>query len=145
MNKLILIGNLTRDPEKGNSENIVVAKFGIAVNEYSRGEESTMFVDVVAFGRTAEYALNYLGKGDKVALVGRLDIGSYVDRSGNRRTSVKMIAQEIEQLRRVSESKQRDPGAEIDLDDGRYDPFETGARFDDEEEDDSYENPFRDE
>ena len=104
MNKVILIGNLTRDPETRSlpsGSNIV--NCGLAVsrkyksnNEY---QEETTFVDFEAFGYSANYAAKYLTKGSKVAIEGRLKLDTWQDRnSGQNRSKLKVIAENIQGL-----------------------------------------------
>ena len=84
MNKVVLIGRLTKDPElrfaAGSGK--AVSKFGIAVNrEFKRDEVD--FLNCVAFGKTAETISQYLTKGKQIALVGRIQTGSY-DKNGTK-------------------------------------------------------------
>lgn len=107
MNKLILIGNLTRDPELSQlSSGVSVCKFGIAVNRTftnANGEREVDFFNVTAWRGLGENCAKYLSKGKKVCVVGRVQIGSYEDKEGNKRTSVDVIAEDIEFLSARSE------------------------------------------
>lgn len=102
MNKVILIGNLTRDPELSETNSgIAVCRFGLAVNrQYSSsdGERETDFFQVTAWRGTAENVARYCKKGNKIAIVGSLEIKNYEDRDGVKRTSVDIVAQDVEFL-----------------------------------------------
>lgn len=75
MNKVILIGRLTRDPEDHDT----FCKYTIAVDRYKEG---TDYINCVAFGKSADFAKNYLSKGTKVAVTGRIQTGSYKNKEG---------------------------------------------------------------
>ena len=96
-NKVILMGNLTRDPElKRTSTDMAVAQIGIAVNrKYKDREgnqkEETTFVDCEAWGRTAETMGKYLSKGRPVFIEGRLRLNEWEDREGNRRSKLLVV------------------------------------------------------
>ena len=81
MNKVILIGNLTRDPElKVTASNLSVCRFGIAVNRRysnSEGSKDVDFINIVTFRGTADICAKYLKKGSKVGVSGSLQISSY--------------------------------------------------------------------
>lgn len=89
MNLVILIGRLTRDPEIRYSQgekSTAVARYTLAVDRpYRReGENNTDFIGCVAFGRNAELAEKYFRKGTKIAITGRIQTGSYVNREGQK-------------------------------------------------------------
>ncbi len=87
MNKIILIGRLTRDVEMYNSENNkAVARYTLAVNRPFRknGEQQADFLPCIAFGKTAELAGQYLSKGVRVAIEGRVQTGSYTNQEGQK-------------------------------------------------------------
>ena len=97
MNKVFLIGNLTRDPELTETANgVSVCRFGIAVNRRGNGAEQTDFYNVTAFRALAETISRYKKKGDKVAIVGDIQIRNYEANDGTRKTSVDVVAQDIE-------------------------------------------------
>ncbi len=102
MNKVFLIGNLTRDPEMSETNSgVSVCHFGIAVNRsYSSGdgERQTDFFNVTAWRGLADNVGKYCKKGNKVAVSGSIQIRNYEDNQGNRRTAVDIIAQDIEFL-----------------------------------------------
>lgn len=98
MNKVILIGNLTRDPELSETNSgIAVCRFGLAVNrQYSSsdGERETDFFQVTAWRGTGENVARYCKKGHKVAVVGSIQMRNYEDREGVKRTAVDIVAQD---------------------------------------------------
>lgn len=102
MNKVFLIGNLTRDPEMSETGNgTAVCRFSIAVNRSyaeSTGERKTDFFECTAWRGTAESVGRYCKKGHKVAVTGSIQIRNYEDNRGNRRTSVDIIVQDVEFL-----------------------------------------------
>lgn len=109
MNKVFLIGNLTRDIEIAETNSgISVCHFAIAVNRgyaSADGEKQTDFFNVTAWRGTAENVAKYCKKGSKVAVSGSIQIRQYDDNQGNKRTAVDIIAQEVEFLNRVGENK----------------------------------------
>lgn len=102
MNKVFLIGNLTRDPElTETSSGTQICRFGMAVNRQytsSDGERETDFFNVTAWRGTAENIARYCKKGHKVAVLGSVQIRSYEDRDGVKRTAVDIVAQDVEFL-----------------------------------------------
>lgn len=99
LNKIILIGRLTRDPELRYTTNgIAVAKLNLAVDrpQFSKErEKETDFIDVVVWQKLAETCANNLGKGRLVAVDGRLQIRSYDDNQGVRRKAAEVVAENI--------------------------------------------------
>ena len=96
MNKVILMGRLTRDPEvrySQGAEGTAVARYSLAVNRsYKReGEQEADFVNIVAFGKRGEFAGKYFKKGMMVAVVGELRISSFTDKDGNKRWSTDVV------------------------------------------------------
>lgn len=102
MNKVILVGNLTRDPELSETPSgIAVCRFSIAVSrDYSNadGNRETDFFNITVWRGRAENCGKYLKKGNKVAVVGRLQNRSYDDKDGNKRYVTDIIADEVEFL-----------------------------------------------
>ncbi len=101
MNKVFLIGNLTRDPElTETSSGVSVCHFSIAVNRsYSTdGERQTDFFNVTAWRGLADTVAKYTKKGNKVAVSGSIQMRTYDDNQGIRRTAVDVIAQDVEFL-----------------------------------------------
>lgn len=103
-NKLIIIGNLTKDPDYSVSQNgTPMCRFTVAVNR--RGGEETDFFRVTTFRKNAENCAAYLSKGRKVCIVGEVHINEYTDRDGATRTSVDVLASEVEFLSPKDEEK----------------------------------------
>ena len=101
MNKVILMGRLTRDPEVryGAGENsTAVARYTIAVDRRFKrdGEQNTDFIGCVAFGRNAEFAEKYLRQGTKIVLTGRIQTGSYTNRDGQKVYTTDIVVEEQE-------------------------------------------------
>lgn len=99
LNKVILMGRLTRDPElKHTQSNISVSTFSIAVDRgYARaGEErQTDFIDIVTWRNTAEFVTRYFRKGQMIAVSGRLQTRKWQDNQGNNRTTYEVVADEV--------------------------------------------------
>lgn len=100
MNHAALIGRLTADPElKTTSSGIATTRFSLAVDRaYTRqGEESqTDFINIVAWRQTAEFICRYFSKGQRIALTGRIQTGSYTDRDGKKRYTFDVVAENVE-------------------------------------------------
>ena len=94
MNKVILMGRLTRDAEMF-VQKTMVARFCLAVDR-SYGEDETDFFNCVSFGKQAEFVEKYLKKGTKILLSGRLQNNTYEDKQGNKVTATQIITEEIE-------------------------------------------------
>lgn len=116
MNKVYLIGNLTRDPEVSEtSGGITLCRFGIAVNRTyadSNGERQTDFFNITVWRTQAENCGRYLKKGSKVAVVGSLQNRTYDDKEGNKRTVTDIVASEVEFLTSKSSSGEQNQDAE---------------------------------
>lgn len=113
-NKVILVGNLTRDVElrylpNGSS----VAKFGLATNRKWKDNQSgelrqeVMFIDITVFGRSAEIANQYLKKGSKVLVEGRLSLNQWTDQSGQKRSKHEIVADSVQFMETRAESMQQ--------------------------------------
>jgi single-strand DNA-binding protein len=106
VNKVILIGNLTRDPEiKYTPKGTAVTDIGLAVNRFipaSEGgekREETTFIDVTLWGRTAEVAHEYAKKGRPIYVEGRLQMDSWEDKAtGQKRSKLKVVGENIQLL-----------------------------------------------
>ena len=103
MNKVYLIGNLTRDPEmRSTSTGIPVCNFSIAVNRRFKnaqtGQQETDFFNIVAWRQLAELCSRYLVKGRKVAVFGSIQTRSYEAQDGSKRTAFDIVADEVEFL-----------------------------------------------
>lgn len=99
MTKVFLIGNLTRDPElTETSGGVPVCRFGVAVNRGYGENRATDFYNVTAWRRLGEHVAQYTKKGNKIAVYGDLQIRQYDGNDGVRRTSVDVMAQDVEFL-----------------------------------------------
>lgn len=101
MNKVILVGNLTRDPEVRYSQGanqMAVARFSIAVNrKFKRdGEPDADFFNCTSFGKQAEFVEKYLHKGRKVAVSGRIQNDNYTNKDGQMVYSVRIMVEDVE-------------------------------------------------
>lgn len=99
MNKVILMGRLTRDPEvrySQSAEPIAIARYTLAVNRSFKrqGDPDADFINIVSFGKRGEFAEKYFRKGQQVCVVGRIQVSSYDDKDGNKRWSTDIIAEE---------------------------------------------------
>lgn len=102
MNKVVLIGRLTRDPElRYTGSNLPVATFSIAVNRpfsNQAGEREADFINIVVWRKQAENCKNYLTQGSQVAIEGRIQTRNYDDPNGQRRYITEVIADNVEFL-----------------------------------------------
>ena len=99
MNKVILMGRLTRDPEVRYTQtnNTLVASFSLAVNRRfaKPGEErSADFINIVAWGKTGEFCSKYFKKGQQVGVIGRIQTRTWDDENGQKRYATEVIAEE---------------------------------------------------
>lgn len=97
LNKAILIGRLVAEPElRQTPTSKSVTSFTLAVNRsYSKGEEKADFIDIVAWGATAEFVCKYFHKGQQVAIEGRIQTRNWEDKQGGKRKSVEVIAEQV--------------------------------------------------
>lgn len=99
MNKVVLMGRLTRNPDVRYSQGeraTCVARYTLAVNRRFRreGEQDADFINCVAFGRNGEFAEKYLKQGTKIVISGRIQTGSYTNRDGNRVYTTDVVVEE---------------------------------------------------
>lgn len=99
MNKVILMGRLTRDPEvrySQGAEPVVIARYTLAVNRRMKknGETEADFINCVAFGKSGEFAEKYFRKGQMVSIIGRLQVRSWEDNEGKKRWTTEVIIEE---------------------------------------------------
>ena len=99
LNKIIIMGRLTRDPElRRTASSTAVAGFTLAVDrdfKSQNGEKSTDFIDVVAWRNTAEFVAKYFTKGRMAVVEGRLQIRDWKDKDGNNRRSAEVVAENV--------------------------------------------------
>ncbi len=99
LNKAILMGRLTRDPElRYTQNNTPVVSFSLAVDRgFSKGQDrQTDFIDIVAWNRTAEFVSQWFTKGMMAIVVGRIQSRRWQDKNGNNRTSIEVVADEVQ-------------------------------------------------
>lgn len=104
MNKVILMGRLTRNPEIRYSQNgdnqMAIARYTLAVDRrFSRGngeQQSADFISCIAFGKSAEFAEKYLKQGTKIAVTGRIQTGSYTNKDGNKVYTTDVVVEDHE-------------------------------------------------
>ncbi len=111
MNKVVLIGRLTRDPElRYTSSNIPVATFSIAVNRTfanQNGEREADFINIVVWRKQAENCKNYLNQGSQVAIDGRIQTRTYDDQNGQKRYVTEVVADNVQFLDTKAQREQR--------------------------------------
>lgn len=100
MNKAILMGRLTRDPEVRYSQgenSIAVARYTLAVDRrFNKDEQSADFISCVAFGKSAEFAEKYLKQGTKIVVTGRIQTGSYTNQEGQKVYTTDVVVEDHE-------------------------------------------------
>lgn len=99
MNRVMLIGRLTKDPDYRATQNSSYARFNVAVDRRLKkdgAEQTADFPSCVAWGKTAEFVDKYFHKGMKIGIVGRIETGSYTDRNGNKVYTTDVVAEEVE-------------------------------------------------
>lgn len=116
MNKALLIGRLTRDPDIRYSQGenaTAVARYTLAVDrKFKRdGEQSADFINCVTFGKGAEFAEKYLHQGTKIAVTGRIQTGSYTNRDGNKVYTTDVVVEEQEFAGGKAASTQKTEGS----------------------------------
>lgn len=99
MNKVVLMGRLTRDPEVRYSQgenSSAVARYSLAVDRRFKrdGEQNTDFINCVAFGKNGEFAEKYLHKGTKICISGRIQTGSYTNQEGQKIYTTDVVVEE---------------------------------------------------
>jgi len=124
MNKVILMGRLTRDPEVRYSQGenaLAIARYTLAVDRrFNRNndDQTADFINCVAFGRTGEFAEKYLHKGTKIAVTGRIQTGSYTNKDGVKVYTTEVVVEDHE----FAESKNSSAG------DGGYGSYAPAGR-----------------
>lgn len=97
MNKVQLIGRLTKDPElRYTKSNIAVANYTIAINDGYGEKQQTQFINISTWGKSGEFVSKYFKKGQAIAIVGRLNNNNYEDSKGNKRYSTEVVTEDIE-------------------------------------------------
>lgn len=109
MNKVILMGRITKDVDSRGDGNNMVARYSLAVDRRFKnkdGEYDTDFINIVAFGKSAEFASKYFAKGTKVVITGRIQTGSYTNKDGQKVYTTDVVAEDQE----FAESKKSSGG-----------------------------------
>lgn len=101
MNKVILMGRLTRDPEVRYSQgenSLAIARYSLAVDRRFKkpGEQDADFINCVAFGKSAEFAEKYFKQGTKIAVSGRIQTGSYTNKEGQKVYTTDVVIEDQE-------------------------------------------------
>lgn len=116
LNKVMLMGRLTRDPDirysNNNNEAVCIARYTLAVDRrYNKnGEQGADFINCVAFGKAGEFAEKYLHMGTKMVIVGRLQTGSYTNKDGQKVYTTDVIIEE----QSFAESKKSENTEQVD-------------------------------
>lgn len=124
MNKVILTGRLTRDPEVRYSQGaqpLAIARYTLAVDRRGskQGEQSADFINCIAFGKSGEFAEKYLHQGTKIVVTGRIQTGSYTNRDGQKVYTTDVVVEEQE----FAESKKNTQPAPEPAPAGGYEGF----------------------
>jgi single-strand DNA-binding protein len=109
LNVVALVGNLTRDPETRvvGANQTAVTKFGLAVNDRRGENETTLFVDVECWGKTAETVGAYLTKGRQVAIQGKLKMDNWEDKNtGDKRSKLYVVAEQVSFIGKAEKSEE---------------------------------------
>lgn len=124
MNKVILMGRLTRDPEVRYSQGaqpLAIARYTLTVDRRGskQGEQSADFINCIAFGKSGEFAEKYLHQGTKIVVTGRIQTGSYTNRDGQKVYTTDVVVEEQE----FAESKKNTQPAPEPAPAGGYEGF----------------------
>lgn len=114
LNKVMLLGNVTRNPEVRYvpGKELPVAKFGLAVTKKMKDKDETCFIDIVAFGKTAEMCGEYITKGMPLLIEGRLQYSTWEDKeSGQKRSKHEVRAENIQFVSRRDNKGEYGSGA----------------------------------
>lgn len=128
MNKVILMGRLTRDPNvryTQGAESTCVARYTLAVDRRVKqeGQQSADFIGCVAFGRNGEFAEKYLKQGSKIVVTGHIQTGSYTNRDGNKvyTTDIVIEEQEFAESKAAAErNQQQEPQPQPETDENGF-------------------------
>ena len=106
MNSVSLVGRLTRDPEVRYKEDLAIARFTIAVDRPTK-EKTSDFPSCIAFGKVAENVEKYLAKGSQVAVLGRIQTGSYTNKDGQKVYTTDVVAERVEFVGKKESSEEK--------------------------------------
>lgn len=140
INKVILMGRLTADPElKTSANNVSIVQFAVAVNRrFSKEEQKADFIECTAFNKTAEFLSKYFRKGSSVIVFGNIQVDSWKDKEGNNRKTVRVIVDELQ----FGESKNKEQSNPASVTPETYSNATNADFFTDVKEDDNVELPF---
>lgn len=133
MNKVILMGRLTRDPEmrySAGENQTAIARYTLAVDrrfKRQNDEQTADFIPCVVFGRGAEFAENYLHQGTKIAVTGRIQTGSYTNKDGQKVYTTEVIVEEQEFAESKAASQQNGGGGYQQAAPSRPEPTEAAG------------------
>ena len=121
MNKVMLVGRLTRDPDvryTSDDNTMCIARFSVAVDrKYKKeGEQSADFPSCIAFGKTAEFIEKYFKKGMKIGLEGRIQTGSFTNKDGVKVYTTDIVVEQCEFVESKSDNTQAPPTETADAD-----------------------------
>ena len=120
MNKTLLIGRTTKDPDiryTQSEQPMTIARFNLAVDRRFKkeGEQSADFISCVAFGKTAEFIEKYVFKGTKIAVEGRIQTGSYTNNDGNKVYTTDVVVEQVEFAGSKTDSESAAKGSNDDF------------------------------
>lgn len=137
MNKVILIGRLTRDPEiriSQNVDNMCIARYTLAVDRRGKrqdgaDQQTADFISCVTFGKNAEFAEKYFRQGIKIAITGRIQTGSYTNQNGQKVYTTDVLVDEQEFAESKKETQDNAPSEPVDNDGFYYVPDGDGEEL----------------
>ena len=136
MNKVNLIGNLTKDPVlRYTKQNTAVASYSIAINNKYGEKQETDFINIVTWGKSAEFVSQYIKKGQAIAITGRLKNNSYEDDKGNKHNLIVVVTEEIESLGSKKEQSKEEKVEQTKIEEPKEEKYELYSQFDLEDED----------
>lgn len=120
MNKTLLIGRTTKDPDiryTQSEQPMTIARFNLAVDRRFKkeGEQSADFISCVAFDKTAEFIEKYVFKGTKIAVEGRIQTGSYTNKDGNKVYTTDVVVEQVEFAGSKTDSESAAKGSNDDF------------------------------
>jgi single-strand DNA-binding protein len=129
MNKTMLIGRLTRDPDiryTNGDKPVCIARYTLAVDRRIKkeGENNADFIPCVAFGKSGEFAEKYLKKGTKIAVTGRIQTGSYTNRDGQKVFTTDIVIEEQEFCESKRSEERTDTDGFMNIPDGIEDEID---------------------
>ena len=128
MNKVILMGRLTKDPETRYTQGdnpMAISRYNLAVDRRFKreGDQNADFIPCIVFGKGGEFAEKYLRKGTKVAIVGRIQTGSYTNNNGQKVYTTEVVVEEQEFAESKAQSNQNTQNNTHNTQDGEMDGF----------------------